>query len=188
MTKNVVLNQEVLINMNAKVFIQTELIDGIGKIIDNCPFIAFMAMSAGIEFLGKCLDTNNGWDKRDSSTYFRNAINKLFPSAYQQANTSDNLYHSLRCGLLHSCMPDSDLALSNQGSCFRTIIIEQKSRTIITCKQLYDDFSTACKTVINDHSLDSKTSTEFYAVEEFNNESLTAATQTCIVVPAISSK
>lgn len=178
----------VINNMNAKEFIQKELIDGIGQIIDNCPFIAFMAMSAGIEFLGKCLDTKNGWDKRDSTAYFRNAINTLFPYAYQQANTSDNLYHSLRCGLLHSCLPDSDIALSNKGDCFRTITIEQTPRTIISCKQLYDDFSTACKIVINDSSLNSKTDTDFYTVKESNSESLTAATQTNIVVPATSSK
>lgn len=166
-----------MMNMNAKEFIQIELIDGIGEIIESRPFLACIVMSAGIEFLGKCLDIQKGWNDKDPERYFNDAISNLFPKDYQKANSND-LYHMLRCGMIHSCMPDSKLALSADGNNFRTEVIGQTERTIISVKALYGDFVNACQSVINDASINVKTAVDFYTIENTGCESTTAATYT----------
>lgn len=166
-------------HMTAKEFIKNELIEGIGGIIDTHPFIAFMAMSAGIEFLGKCLDVDKEWDDRNPQSNFNNAIGSLFPPEYQNFD----LYHALRCGMLHSCIPESSIALSNNHDSFETITITGEVRTVISCKKLYTDFSKACDNVIKDNRLDKKTNTEFYQVLDSDKESTTASTYTYIEIP-----
>lgn len=162
--------------MTAKEFIQKELVDGIGKIINTSPFLACMAMAAGIEFLGKCLDPVGLWDEDGKSTDdFKTAINKLFPS-YSQTIDSGKLYHELRCGLLHLCVPKNGLALSDNGKNLREETIGNKTRIVINCKQLYEDFKNACNEVMKNSALDSKTSKEFYTVETYGGASITGST------------
>jgi len=162
--------------MNAKEFIQKELIDGIGKIVDDCPYIAFFAMAAGIEFLGKCQCVQDRWNLNGNSENYFNKGLELFPTHYQNID----LFHSLRCGLLHCCLPENQIALSCEGNSFRKEIIYGEERTIIECNQMYNDFCNACKSIIDDNTaFVQKTEQPFYTIVD---NSTTASTQTYLVV------
>ena len=89
-------------------FIKSVLIAEVGSMIENHPYISFILMGIGIEFLGKCIDTGlNDWNVSGRSRKdFENAI-KTIPSLqkYQKYLTSYDLYGSFRCGLAHAVSP-----------------------------------------------------------------------------------
>lgn len=69
------------------------------------PYQSFVVMSAALEFLGKCYARNSNFQESGhSKTTCENVINAL-PSLQEYKNYS-NLYHTLRCGMLHSFTPD----------------------------------------------------------------------------------
>ena len=100
-----------------KEFIQTVLINEIGELTDSHPYISFILMGIGIEFIGKCVDTSltdwnvSGRSKQD----FENAI-KAIPSLkkYEPYLASHQMYSSFRCGLAHAVSPKLQITLSSK--------------------------------------------------------------------------
>ncbi len=45
-------------NIRPKQFIETVLIKEIGELTNTNPYLSFVLIGIGIEFLGKCLDSN----------------------------------------------------------------------------------------------------------------------------------
>ncbi len=116
-------------------FIEEYLIRQIGEIKNDYPYLAFVLMSVGIEFLGKCQNTKTNWQYNDSANDFKLGMS-LFSNSYNW-NAGD-LYSKLRCGMAHA-LQTKQIDLSDTGNC----------NNGISCDMFYDDFVSACKALIN---------------------------------------
>lgn len=126
--------------MKGKEFIETVLINEIGEVANQYPYLAFALMCIGIEFLGKCLhskDIHKGGESRDN---FDNALEK-YPSL-NKYQSIENLYGCLRCGLLHAFLPNDGVILSDDQN--------DLPNKVIGCEDFYNDFVTACGDAIDD--------------------------------------
>ena len=142
-----------------KEFIEEYLIKQIRQIIDeNHPYLAFVLMASGIEFLGKCLNPNSNWDHSNSGPDIDNAVKQLMPR-YKKLN----LRNELRNGLLHMLRPKTKLALEykghNQNAKHLDKYLPDTKRIILEVTEFYEDFKNACHEIIR--RIDSK---------EFNKE------------------
>ncbi len=144
-----------------KEFINDTLIEGIGKIIKINAYLSFILIANGIEFLGKCIDTNNQawhWNNKYSRNNqpFDNAIKKLFPSAYAEL-LKEGLRDQLRNGMSHTLLPKSKIGLSelkndpNASISYSNHPFYNKNRRqhILILEYFYFDFVEACKKVIS---------------------------------------
>lgn len=79
------------------------------------PYQSFVVMSAALEFLGKCYERNpNFQESGHSKTTCENVINAL-PSLQEYKCYSD-LYHTLRCGMLHAFTPNGIVLTRGDGN------------------------------------------------------------------------
>ena len=131
-------------------FIETELIGAIDDIKERHPYLAFVLIASGIEFLGKCLCPNADWHESDPKGNFEKAINTLDNFQKYRSYTGGNgnhvpdvsLYGELRCGLVHAFLPQKDIILhSGSGEC--KIYDDKKVHLYI--ETFFDDFKNACK-------------------------------------------
>lgn len=137
--------------INPKDFIQTVLIKEIGELSDSHPYISFILMGIGIEFMGKCIDQNlsewntAGRSKRD----FENAI-KSIPSLqrYQSYLTSHEMYSSFRCGLAHAISPKTKITLSSKQEMAH--LVETNGRLNFKVEDFYLDFKAACEFILTE--------------------------------------
>jgi hypothetical protein len=134
-------------------FIRSVFIHELEDIVNRHPYHAFMIMSTGIEFLGKCLKTDrNDWNNTGSSSgTFRKAIQEI-PSLqkYKQLLKKFNLYDNLRCGLLHSAQPKPGITLSskNERAHLERHVLFGQHCINLRCEDFYADFKEACEWVI----------------------------------------
>jgi hypothetical protein len=132
-----------------KEFIQTVLIDELGEIHLRHPYISFVTMAIGIEFLGKCLNAEEDWNKSGQSKIdFEFAINNLTAFAPYRPFLSDpyKVWTSLRNGFLHSFVSKNTLSLSSGNEMGH--LIEHNGKLNLKCENLYADFKTACEEVL----------------------------------------
>lgn len=126
--------------MTGKEFIEKCLIEDIGEIVENKKYYhAFALMCIGIEFLGKCLNSDDIHKKGQSSKDFNNALD-----TYQSLNKYKDFndpYSALRCGLLHAFLPLEGVKLTDQDN--------DSSTNTIGCTCLYSDFVKACNDAIS---------------------------------------
>jgi hypothetical protein len=136
--------------LKPKDFIKAVLIDELGTMINGHPYISFIIMGIGIEFLGKCLATTRGdWNEGGhSGPDFEHAI-KNIPSLnkYESYLTTHKLYGSFRCGLAHAISPKVQVTLSSKGELGH--LIEQGGRINLKVEEFYEDFKQACEYTIN---------------------------------------
>lgn len=118
------------------------------------PYVSFGLISAGIEFLGKCLDeTTEFSDYRSGLTkrQFNVAISQLFPS-YINANNTFDLYSNLRNGFFHALIPKPTIWLrqrhTTQFEHLSIHNIQGGERLVIIIENFYSDFENACNAVI----------------------------------------
>lgn len=139
------------VKMTARGIIENYLIGGIGKVVELNPYLAFILMASGIEFLGRCF-FDDKWDEdKETDKYFSKALESLEPlKKYNNVQTNDDkkktkpeLYKFFRCALVHSFMPGNIYKLSNESNNLESI------PHIIGCRDFYKDFKDACKLVIN---------------------------------------
>ncbi len=141
-----------------KDFIKNTLIDEIRTIqLNGHHFLSFGLISQGIEFLGCCLDKRHYFQERLSKERFRKAITNLFPPEYQQFNSDSakyDLFRDLRCGLLHVCLPKSNLELIQEaeikdfGNHLEEKNIRGGNKLIIVSQEFLADFEKACLQLI----------------------------------------
>lgn len=138
--------------LNVKNFIQSVLIDEIESMLDEHPYISFIVMGIGIEFLGKCIDrqltdwNTPGRSKRD----FKNAIKTIHSlQKYTQSLTTYDLYGSFRCGLAHTISPKFKITLSSKNELAH--MVEHNGSLNLKVEDFYKDFKEACEFVINDN-------------------------------------
>ena len=123
-------------NVSARKFIEDYLIKQINTIKQDHPYFAFLLMSVGIEFLGRCQSTNDWNNTQNSKTYFDDGL--AVPPLCQYKKNYPDLYHQLRCGLAHAYHPDG-IILSNKGE-----------EGDISCDDFYANFVAACKNILDD--------------------------------------
>ncbi len=136
--------------LKPKDFIKSVLISEFGSMIDEHPYISFIVMGIGIEFLGKCINSTlsdwnvSGRSKKD----FENAI-KTIPSLqkYESILTTHDLYGSFRCGLAHAVSPKIKITLSSKNE--KGHMVEESGRLNLKVENFYGDFKSACEYVIN---------------------------------------
>jgi len=137
--------------VNPKEFIQSVLIDEIGELISGHPYISFILMGIGIEFLGKCIDSDmKDWNSTQpgSKKTFENAI-KLIPNfqKYKSYLDSHDMYNSFRCGLAHALSPKVKITLSSKSE--MSHLNKHNDKINLKVEEFYDDFKKACEYVIN---------------------------------------
>ncbi|MBP1631113.1 MAG: hypothetical protein H6Q15_2006 [Bacteroidetes bacterium] len=132
-----------------KKFIQQVLIKEIDEIHKDHPYIAFCIMAIGIEFLGKCLNKYDDWNKSGrSKNDFELAVNNLDSlEPYRNLLVTHKLWDSLRNGFAHSFVPKGTLTLSSDKE---DPHLTKRSETIINlkCEDFYNDFKNACEEVV----------------------------------------
>jgi hypothetical protein len=138
-----------------KQFISDTLVHEIGIISRRNPYLGFLLICSGIEFLGKCINTTvSDWNQSgQSETNFVAAINELFPRQYH--GLGKDIYTEMRCGLLHALLPGSKIALSEiknvQGFTVdrdNHPIRKESGQYIFLAEYFYADFVEACEKVI----------------------------------------
>lgn len=140
--------------MYPKQFIQTVLITELESVVKTSPWLGFICISSGIEFLGKCIDTDypSDWNQPGRSRpNFKDAIEKLNAlTKYRPLLTRPNfdLYSEFRCGLVHACAPKDNISLSH-GTEEKPTILGQTGEINFNADELYEDFKSACEEVIN---------------------------------------
>lgn len=164
--------------LKPKDFIQTVLINEFGELSITHPYISFILMGIGIEFLGKCIDPNlsdwniSGRSKKD----FENAI-KTVPSLkrYETYLSSYDMYNSFRCGLAHAVSPKAQITLSSKQEMGH--LVEHNGRLNFKVEDFYKDFKEACDYVIaQSYQTDDKMNKDFLEVpgSTFNSGTLIA--------------
>ena len=168
---NSMCNQSKVIKKSGKEFIREYLIGKIGKLKDSEPYIAFLMMSIGIEFLGKCLNDKDDWDVSNmSESDFNLAINTLKSlNKYQ----GWDLYHKLRCGLAHTMMVKSGFGIKNKGA---------STSTCVSCEEFYNDFKAACEEVMNMSLPVKNLDADYLVIKEEGGASATGSTAQHIVL------
>ena len=140
--------------MYPKHFIQQVLINELADVVKTSPWLGFICISSGIEFLGKCIDTDypENWNQSGRSRQnFKDAIEKINAlSKYRQLLTRPNfdLYSEFRCGLVHACAPKDNVSLSH-GTEEKPTIIGQTGEINFNADELFEDFKAACEELIN---------------------------------------
>lgn len=135
--------------LKPKDFIKSVLVDEVGSMISEHPYISFIVMGIGIEFLGKCLaEDRNDWNKRGySKEDFKKAIESIpSPNKYEPYLASHDLYHSFRCGLVHAVAPKQQITLSSKDQLAHMDVHGQKLN--LKVEDFYKDFEAACEYVI----------------------------------------
>ena len=142
------------IPVSVQKFIKDVLIDQLSCVVKISPFLAFIMIGSGIEFLGKCIDNLYplDWDKKGRSPKnFNYAIRNITPlkkykDLIDRADKFD-LYDKFRCGLIHGLAPKESLSLSH-GNEQKTIFDKQTGMVNINIDEFYADFKLACEDVI----------------------------------------
>ena len=134
-------------------FINKFIIDDIKPIVNSQAYLAFVLLSAAIEFLGKCLSKADDWQTSGESEYdFCNAI-QTYPSLnkykvkFGESTTvkghnnvyKNKLYKELRCAMVHALQPSSKIILRGERN--------DLENNIIGCQELYEDVVAACEFV-----------------------------------------
>jgi hypothetical protein len=160
-------------------FIQTVLIKEIGELSNSHPYLSFILMGIGIEFLGKCIDsTLTDWNVSGrSKTDFENAI-KTIPSLkkYEPYLTSHLMYSSFRCGLAHAVSPKFQITLSSKLEMAH--LVQHNGRLNFKVEDFYNDFRDACEYVKSQtYPIDDKMNADFLEVpgSTFNSGTMIAS-------------
>lgn len=135
--------------MTPKDFIQKVLIEEVGEIHLSHPYISFLTMAVGIEFLGKSLNEYEDWNEPHRSRKdFELAINTLTSfDKYKPLLASHDFWTSFRNGFAHSFVPKGTISLSskNEAPHFTDTSLPKVN---LRCEDFYIDFKNACEEVI----------------------------------------
>lgn len=136
-------------------FIRGVLVEEIGDVVPDHPYLAFALIGIGIEYLGRALDTSHTWDyvyPRTAVKPFDLAIDRLFPARYRAQRLRD----PLRNGLLHFYAPKAGLRLARlaDAGVRRRIArsnhpyVDSAGSVTLVIEYLFGDFRDACDQVV----------------------------------------
>lgn len=125
-------------------FFISNIVQEIGEIVKTHPYLSTILISSGIEFLGKCLDSNCTWDQEDlSRKHFKKALKSMPDYSYYK---KIDLFDRLRCGMIHQLRPKQKIALSKSIPGHG---LKLSDRNIIDINRLFYNFEEATKDVLN---------------------------------------
>lgn len=116
------------------------------EFVDKSPYLAFVVLSAILEYMGHCLLKNEG-PSMNTKEIFYDLINNVkalkkyrelnFKETNKKGNEINNnyLYKYLRCGMIHTILPNEDIVLSPDKN--------ELSKRIVGAKELYEDIKKA---------------------------------------------
>lgn len=147
--------------MNLLCFGEKFIKEDIKSLVESNPYLAFFVLSAAIEFIARCRCclTDFHYGERNGKRYLDaiDEIEALRPyrkfKKKKGKGYTNTLYSSIRCGLLHSSMPNSGIILSSEEN--------ELDRNVIGCKSLYSDIKRAWEEIksdptIHDYLIDQK--------------------------------
>lgn len=130
-------------------FIADYYINELKRLIDEKHFfIAFLVVTAGIEFLGKATSEHDWFEAKESKTDFNDALNRFsslnkysqLNLEFDKKNNDVSFYSIVRCGIVHASRPKAGITLTEANNNFPTEI------GII---DLVADFNAACNDLLN---------------------------------------
>lgn len=145
------------IKFRAQDVLENVLLKEVDKIVkkSGAPYLAFLNIVIGIEFLGACLDERPFIEKNLSEKRFNKALKKLFDKKYHKYSKANNpfyLYENLRCGLVHQIRPLGGImfttrseAITDGNSHLKKL---ETGELIIVLEDLYEDFENAVNRLI----------------------------------------
>ena len=126
--------------------------DDLGKLVESNPYFAFIVLASAIEFIARCNNCRESQDihhaKRISKKVYLKAINTLksFKKYRQLKEKNGNkLYTLLRCGLVHTTMPNKGITLSSEKN--------ELQNNVVGCMSLYEDVKNAWAEIKADPSI-----------------------------------
>ena len=163
--------------MTTKQYIEVTFIIQVGEIVPTHPYIAFMTMGIGIEFLGKCMNGGNFNEEGVSRKRFEEAITHIPAFTKYRAligkGSAFDLYSCLRCGLAHAAAPKYPITLSSKGEMPNLEIHDNGKRINLRCEDFYVDFKNACEDAFKMNApVATKLSSPFLAVPDYENDNL----------------
>ena len=97
----------------------------LSQLAKRYPYQSFVVMSAALEFLGKCYNKLNNFQKDGNSKIICNSVISEL-SSLEDYRKFDNFYHSLRCGMLHAFVPDGIILSRKKNNIENNIIGAQQ--------------------------------------------------------------
>jgi hypothetical protein len=163
--------------MTTKEFIEVTFINQVGQLVETIPYIAFMTMGIGIEFLGKCLNAGDFNEEGVSRKRFEEAINQIPAfSKYRflvGKQSPFDLYSCLRCGLAHAAAPKFPITLSSKNEMPNLEMHDNGKRVNLRCEDFYIDFKNACEKLFGMSSpVADKLSSPFLSVPDYKDDKL----------------
>lgn len=134
--------------MKPKEFISWTLIQEIKDVVDRHPYLSFLLISVGIEFLGKCMFTSNqDWQAIRPKEGFDEGMKLMIDidPRYAQVNLRDQL----RNGIAHALLPKSQIALSEIKNGAIHFSVTKTNQIVFVAEIFYRDFVIACKKVLD---------------------------------------
>ena len=128
--------------VSVRQYIEEYIMRSVEELVDRDQYLpAFLMISCGIEFLGKCIGSRPFRDRGYKGNNFKNALAGFSSLNKYKINSSVDIYKNLRCGIVHSLLPDN-----------RIMLVEENNNlpNVIGLKNLKDDFITACNDLLTD--------------------------------------
>ena len=169
--------------MTTRQFMEVTFIIQVGQLVPTHPYISFMTMGIGIEFLGKCLHAGDFQEEGVSRKRFEEAVHRIPAfSDYRQLTGKGSpfdLYGCLRCGLAHAAAPKYPITLSSKDEMANLTLHDNGKRINLRCEDFYHDFKTACEEVLGmPDPVATKLDAPFLAIPDYNeNHGLTKPTK-----------
>lgn len=141
------------VGMSTKRFINKVLILELQDVVEKSPWLGFVLIGNGIEFLGKCIDSEYPmtWDKSGRSrTNFNDAVkqlNGLNKYAFLLKKEGFDFYTMFRCGLTHGLAPKGNISLSSGSESAN--LFERNGVLNFHVGELFKDLKMACEDVIS---------------------------------------
>ena len=114
------------------------------------PYTSFAIICSGIELVGKCLD-----EKHEFTDYNPKIVKKQFNAAIRLMSpkySGLDLHKQLRHSMVHSLLTGNKFALGERNKTnhkhLSKVSFNGSERTIILLEDFFDDFKSACDTVI----------------------------------------
>lgn len=150
--------------MTIQQFLKKVLIEEVKSIQDNGGhyYLSFGIIAQGIELLGACLDDKSIDQQGLSQKRFEKCILDLFPTQYHPH--AIDLYKKLRCGLLHTFIPNVGVELieSKDVAKIGGHLLKRKIRLgdsheslIVVAENFYEDLSAATRKIIDEGKIHS---------------------------------
>jgi hypothetical protein len=161
MTKDNPITRTIILSQRDTV--RDTLIGELHELVYKCkvaPYLRFIPILTGIEYLGSLYDTFDIDDNEQSEKRFNNAL-KLFPNSYKPFTQKSNkyyLYKHLRCGMIHQLRHTGNLSLTRRDEPQihpqKHLKPNEEGKLVIVLEQLYDDLEKACNRFFKDYESD----------------------------------